>query len=95
MQVHKDSKEPFLMSGCKVADGRGTMLVKFFACYICLILIFVCEYFHLPCFSRFVILFLFFWLSDTQFDVKSWLRVSHNFGSFMKNLISLKLVEFC
>ncbi|KAF3452697.1 hypothetical protein FNV43_RR03130 [Rhamnella rubrinervis] len=25
--VHKDSKEPFLMSGCKVADGRGTMLV--------------------------------------------------------------------
>ncbi|KAF3452696.1 hypothetical protein FNV43_RR03129 [Rhamnella rubrinervis] len=25
--VHKDSKEPFLMSGCKVADGIGTMLV--------------------------------------------------------------------
>lgn len=25
--VHKDSKEPFLMSGCKVADGNGTMLV--------------------------------------------------------------------
>ncbi|KAF4403568.1 hypothetical protein G4B88_002421, partial [Cannabis sativa] len=25
--VHKDSKEPFLMSGCKVADGSGTMLV--------------------------------------------------------------------
>nr|XP_048333648.1 calcium-transporting ATPase 9, plasma membrane-type isoform X1 [Ziziphus jujuba var. spinosa] len=24
--VHKDSREPFLMSGCKVADGRGTML---------------------------------------------------------------------
>ncbi|KAK8635452.1 hypothetical protein V6N13_004189 [Hibiscus sabdariffa] len=25
--VHKDAKEPFLMSGCKVADGSGTMLV--------------------------------------------------------------------
>ncbi|CAI0442211.1 unnamed protein product [Linum tenue] len=26
-QVHKDQKSPFLMSGCKVADGVGTMLV--------------------------------------------------------------------
>ncbi|KAI7751632.1 hypothetical protein M8C21_007651 [Ambrosia artemisiifolia] len=26
-QVHKDHKAPFLMSGCKVADGYGTMLV--------------------------------------------------------------------
>ncbi|KAI4379242.1 hypothetical protein MLD38_005565 [Melastoma candidum] len=25
--VHKDQKQPFLMSGCKVADGVGTMLV--------------------------------------------------------------------
>ncbi|KAK9099789.1 hypothetical protein Scep_023219 [Stephania cephalantha] len=25
--VHKDRKNPFLMSGCKVADGYGTMLV--------------------------------------------------------------------
>ncbi|KAG0463170.1 hypothetical protein HPP92_021646 [Vanilla planifolia] len=25
--VHKDQKTPFLMSGCKVADGYGTMLV--------------------------------------------------------------------
>ncbi|PWA79536.1 P-type ATPase [Artemisia annua] len=25
--VHKDPKAPFLMSGCKVADGAGTMLV--------------------------------------------------------------------
>ncbi|GKV00328.1 hypothetical protein SLEP1_g13036 [Rubroshorea leprosula] len=25
--VNKNSKEPFLMSGCKVADGSGTMLV--------------------------------------------------------------------
>ncbi|KAK6942036.1 hypothetical protein RJ641_027413 [Dillenia turbinata] len=25
--VHKDAKAPFLMSGCKVADGFGTMLV--------------------------------------------------------------------
>ncbi|KAG8380254.1 hypothetical protein BUALT_Bualt07G0174100 [Buddleja alternifolia] len=25
--VHKDHKAPFLMSGCKVADGAGTMLV--------------------------------------------------------------------
>ncbi|KAK8630287.1 hypothetical protein V6N13_079085 [Hibiscus sabdariffa] len=25
--VHKDVKQPFLMSGCKVADGSGTMLV--------------------------------------------------------------------
>ncbi|XVF86175.1 hypothetical protein PTKIN_Ptkin18bG0019000 [Pterospermum kingtungense] len=25
--VHKNQKEPFLMSGCKVADGFGTMLV--------------------------------------------------------------------
>lgn len=25
--VHKDAKSPFLMSGCKVADGYGTMLV--------------------------------------------------------------------
>ncbi|KAI4377205.1 hypothetical protein MLD38_014873 [Melastoma candidum] len=25
--VHKDSKDPFLMSGCKVADGNGSMLV--------------------------------------------------------------------
>jgi len=27
--VHKDQKSPFLMSGCKVADGYGTMLVSF------------------------------------------------------------------
>ncbi|KAE8659305.1 hypothetical protein F3Y22_tig00116962pilonHSYRG00023 [Hibiscus syriacus] len=27
--VHKDAKRPFLMSGCKVADGSGTMLVIF------------------------------------------------------------------
>ncbi|KAJ6731972.1 CATION TRANSPORTING ATPASE [Salix purpurea] len=27
-QVQKSSKEPFLMSGCKVADGNGTMLIK-------------------------------------------------------------------
>jgi hypothetical protein len=27
-QVHKDSKDPFLMSGCKIADGSGIMLVK-------------------------------------------------------------------
>ncbi|XP_056167003.1 calcium-transporting ATPase 10, plasma membrane-type-like isoform X2 [Syzygium oleosum] len=26
-QVHKNSRQPFLMSGCKVADGSGTMLV--------------------------------------------------------------------
>ncbi|KAM0006683.1 putative P-type Ca(2+) transporter [Helianthus debilis subsp. tardiflorus] len=26
--VHKDQKAPFLMSGCKVADGAGTMLVN-------------------------------------------------------------------
>ncbi|KAB5514720.1 hypothetical protein DKX38_028626 [Salix brachista] len=26
-QVQKNSREPFLMSGCKVADGNGTMLV--------------------------------------------------------------------
>ncbi|GKA47847.1 calcium-transporting ATPase 8, plasma membrane-type-like protein, partial [Tanacetum coccineum] len=26
--VHKDQKSPFLMSGCKVADGYGTMLVR-------------------------------------------------------------------
>ncbi|KAF5456411.1 hypothetical protein F2P56_025900 [Juglans regia] len=25
--VHKDSRNPFLMSGCKIADGSGTMLV--------------------------------------------------------------------
>ncbi|KAI3416718.1 Calcium-transporting ATPase [Psidium guajava] len=25
--VHKDRKDPFLMSGCKVADGHGSMLV--------------------------------------------------------------------
>ncbi|KAL3743975.1 hypothetical protein ACJRO7_013258 [Eucalyptus globulus] len=25
--VHKDANDPFLMSGCKVADGHGTMLV--------------------------------------------------------------------
>jgi len=25
--VHKDQKAPFLMSGCKVADGYGSMLV--------------------------------------------------------------------
>ncbi|KAK3434030.1 hypothetical protein EUGRSUZ_D01503 [Eucalyptus grandis] len=25
--VHKDAKDPFLMSGCKVADGHSTMLV--------------------------------------------------------------------
>ena len=28
LQVHKDHKAPFLMSGCKVADGVGTMLVR-------------------------------------------------------------------
>lgn len=28
LQVHKDQKSPFLMSGCKVADGVGNMLVN-------------------------------------------------------------------
>lgn len=28
VQVHKDHRAPFLMSGCKVADGVGTMLVE-------------------------------------------------------------------
>lgn len=28
LQVHKDHKAPFLMSGCKVADGVGAMLVN-------------------------------------------------------------------
>lgn len=28
LQVQKHGKEPFLMSGCKVADGSGTMLVN-------------------------------------------------------------------
>jgi hypothetical protein len=28
LKVHKDLKSPFLMSGCKVADGYGTMLVS-------------------------------------------------------------------
>jgi hypothetical protein len=27
-QVHKDQKAPMLMSGCKVADGYGSMLVS-------------------------------------------------------------------
>lgn len=27
LQCHKDQKMPFLMSGCKVADGYGVMLV--------------------------------------------------------------------
>lgn len=27
-QAHKDQKSPFLMAGCKVADGYGTMLVS-------------------------------------------------------------------
>ena len=27
LQVNKDQKSPFLMSGCKVADGVGSMLV--------------------------------------------------------------------
>lgn len=31
IQVHKDSKSPFLMSGCKVADGYGVMLVGSFS----------------------------------------------------------------
>lgn len=26
-QVYKDAKAPFLLSGCKVSDGYGTMLV--------------------------------------------------------------------
>lgn len=29
LQVHKDHKTPFFMSGCKVADGVGVMLVKY------------------------------------------------------------------
>jgi len=28
-QVEKNSNDPFLISGCKVADGNGTMLVNF------------------------------------------------------------------
>lgn len=41
MQIHKDQKSPFLMSGCKVADGAGTMLVhpnsflSFWCAYVC------------------------------------------------------------
>ncbi|KAK8615193.1 hypothetical protein V6N13_068974 [Hibiscus sabdariffa] len=27
--IHKDTKQPFLMSGCKVADGSGTMLLNY------------------------------------------------------------------
>lgn len=33
IQVHKDSKSPFLMSGCKVADGYGMMLVGSFSAW--------------------------------------------------------------
>jgi len=29
MQVHKDQKAPFFMSGCKVADGVGVMMVQY------------------------------------------------------------------
>uniref|UniRef100_A0A803QYI7 Cation-transporting P-type ATPase N-terminal domain-containing protein n=1 Tax=Cannabis sativa TaxID=3483 RepID=A0A803QYI7_CANSA len=42
--VHKDSKEPFLMSGCKVADGSGTMLVKF--CLIYYYCMYICSFWH-------------------------------------------------
>jgi hypothetical protein len=28
LQVKKDSNQPFLLSGCKVEDGQGTMLVR-------------------------------------------------------------------
>jgi hypothetical protein len=28
LQAKKDSKEPFLLSGCKVDDGQGIMLVS-------------------------------------------------------------------
>lgn len=32
-QVHKDQRAPFLMSGCKVADGYGSMLVSIAICF--------------------------------------------------------------
>lgn len=36
LKVNKNQKAPFLMAGCKVADGAGTMLVRssyFFLCF--------------------------------------------------------------
>ena len=35
LQVHKDKKSPFLLAGCKVADGFGNMVVR--KCSYCLI----------------------------------------------------------
>ncbi|RZR74916.1 hypothetical protein BHM03_00046197 [Ensete ventricosum] len=32
IEVHKDQRAPFLLSGCKVADGFGTMLVSILIC---------------------------------------------------------------
>jgi hypothetical protein len=34
----KDQKTPFLMAGCKVADGYGTMLVRYLASLLILLL---------------------------------------------------------
>lgn len=55
MQVYKDPKSPFLMSGCKVADGYGIMLVRCFTELLQLIynnkLYFVCMFFYFFCYE--------------------------------------------
>lgn len=45
VQVHKNSRESFLMSGCKVADGSGTMLVtNFFLQFLLFYFLLGCKY---------------------------------------------------
>uniref|UniRef100_A0A7N2KYS6 Calcium-transporting ATPase n=1 Tax=Quercus lobata TaxID=97700 RepID=A0A7N2KYS6_QUELO len=46
--VHKDSRDPFLMSGCKVADGSGTMLETWNIQGVCQYQVVVLTYKPLP-----------------------------------------------
>ncbi|KAK7281193.1 hypothetical protein RIF29_08957 [Crotalaria pallida] len=45
--VNKDSKDPFLLSGCKVADGSGTMLVIYTLFFSFILVIVRCLDFRL------------------------------------------------
>ena len=48
VQMHKDAKHPFLVSGCKVVDGFGTMVVSGAS----VILVSVCIMFVFPIIER-------------------------------------------
>lgn len=78
LQVQKHAKEPFLMSGCKVADGSGTMLVKvsfgpfFSELYSLLIFIFRYQFFYHINIYQYLLKYAHIFLQYQYFDHIIW-----------------------